>query len=212
MLELKGLSKKFGKNLVLTDVNLQLEKGRIYGFIGANGCGKSVLFKIICGFIKADSGDVLYDGMKIGKDVDFLPSIGILIEKPVFIEEYNQFQNLKYLACIRNEIDDQTIWNSIESVGLDIKNKKKVKTFSLGMRQRLGIAQAIMESPNILVLDEPFNGLDRDGRKEISKLIKDYISGDRIILLTSHIDGDMDKLADDVFEVRDGNVFHIERL
>ena len=170
------------------------------------------MFKIICGFIKADSGDVLYDGMKIGKDVDFLPSIGVLIEKPVFIEEYNQFQNLKYLACIRNEIDDQTIWNSIESVGLDIKNKKKVKTFSLGMRQRLGIAQAIMESPNILVLDEPFNGLDRDGRKGISKLIKDYISGDRIILLTSHIDGDMDKLADDVFEVRDGNVFHIERL
>lgn len=210
MLEVRNLSKRFGKKWVLNDISLQLNKGHIYGFVGPNGCGKSVLFKVICGFIKADKGAVLYEGKKVGRDMDFLPSLGVLIEKPVFIEEYNQFQNLKYLARIRNEIDDKMIRTCINTVGLDPKNKEKVRNFSLGMRQRLGIAQAIMERPDILILDEPFNGLDRDGRREVSRIINDYVTDDKIVLLTSHIDGDMDQLADKIYEIDDGRIYSVE--
>ncbi|WP_026507940.1 ABC transporter ATP-binding protein [Butyrivibrio sp. MC2013] len=210
MLEVRRLSKKYGRNWVLRDINLQLNKGHIYGFVGANGCGKSVLFKTICGFVKADEGEILYDGLKIGKDVDFIPSLGVLIEKPLFIEEYNHFQNLKYLARIRNEINDQTIWDSIEAVGLDLHNKNKVKKYSLGMRQRLGIAQAIMEKPDVLILDEPFNGLDKEGRSDITKIIKNYVTENRIVMLTSHIDGDIEQLADTVYEIENGNAHYVK--
>ena len=168
------------------------------------------MFKTICGFVKADEGEILYDGLKIGKDVDFIPSLGVLIEKPVFIEEYNHFQNLKYLARIRNEINDQTIWDSIEAVGLDLHNKNKVKKYSLGMRQRLGIAQAIMEKPDVLILDEPFNGLDKEGRSVITKIIKNYVTENRIVMLTSHIDGDIEQLADAVYEIENGNAHYVK--
>ena len=211
MLEVRGLSKKYGRNWVLRNVNLQLGKGRIYGFVGTNGCGKSVLFKTICGFVKADEGEVLYDGLQIGKDVDFIPSLGVLIEKPVFIEEYDHFQNLKYLASIRNIIDDQVIRDVIESVGLDMNNRNKVKKYSLGMRQRLGIAQAIMEKPDVLILDEPFNGLDKDGRSRITKIIENYVSDNRIVMITSHIDRDIDQLADVVFEIENCNARCVEK-
>ena len=145
MLEIKGLTKKFKQRTVLRDINLSLKFGNIYGFIGANGSGKSVFFKTICGFLKPDKGTVTVNGKTIGKEIDFLPSLGVVIEKPGFIENYNQFDNLKYLAQINNIIDDKKIIEVIHRVGLDINNKEKVKTFSLGMRQRLAIAQAIME-------------------------------------------------------------------
>lgn len=206
MLEIKGLTKKFKKRTVLRDINLSLEFGNIYGFIGANGSGKSVFFKTICGFLKPDKGTVTVNGKTIGKEIDFLPSLGVVIEKPGFIENYNQFENLKYLAQINNVIDDKKIIEVLHRVGLDINNKEKVKTFSLGMRQRLAIAQAIMEDQKIIILDEPFNGLDKNGCNQIKNLLMELKSPDRLILLTSHIEGDIDSLSDYIFEFSDGNI------
>ena len=206
MLEIKGLTKKFKQRTVLRDINLSLKFGNIYGFIGANGSGKSVFFKIICGFLKPDKGTVTVNGKTIGKEIDFLPSLGVVIEKPGFIENYNQFDNLKYLAQINNIIDDKKILEVIHRVGLDINNKEKVKTFSLGMRQRLAIAQAIMEDQKIIILDEPFNGLDKNGCNQIKNLLMELKSPDRLILLTSHIEGDIDSLSDYIFEFSDGKI------
>lgn len=206
MLEIKGLTKKFKQRTVLRDINLSLKFGNIYGFIGANGSGKSVFFKTICGFLKPDKGTVTVNGKTIGKEIDFLPSLGVVIEKPGFIENYNQFDNLKYLAQINNIIDDKKIIEVIHRVGLDINNKEKVKTFSLGMRQRLAIAQAIMENQKIIILDEPFNGLDKNGCNQIKNLLMELKSPDRLILLTSHIEGDIDSLSDYIFEFSDGKI------
>lgn len=206
MLEIRNLSKKFKSNQVLNEINISLGFGKIYGFIGGNGSGKSVFFKIICGFLKADKGEILFDGKLIGKEIDFLPSLGVLIEKPAFIENYNQFQNLKYLAQIKNEISDEDISAILKKMGLELNNKEKVKNFSLGMRQRLGIAQAIMENQKIIVLDEPFNGLDKQGREDIKKIIYELKSPDRIILLTSHIEGDIEDLSDSIYEFNKGKL------
>lgn len=206
MLEIKGLTKKFKKRTVLRDINLSLEFGNIYGFIGANGSGKSVFFKTICGFLKPDKGTVTVNGKTIGKEIDFLPSLGVVIEKPGFIENYNQFDNLKHLAQINNIIDDKKIIEVLHRVGLDTNNKEKVKTFSLGMRQRLAIAQAIMEDQKIIILDEPFNGLDKNGCNQIKNLLMELKSPDRLILLTSHIEGDIDSLSDYIFEFSDGKI------
>lgn len=206
MLEIKGLTKKFKQRTVLRDINLSLKFGNIYGFIGANGSGKSVFFKTICGFLKPDKGTITVNGKTIGKEIDFLPSLGVVIEKPGFIENYNQFDNLKYLAQINNIIDDKKIIEVIHRVGLDINNKEKVKTFSLGMRQRLAIAQAIMEDQKIIILDEPFNGLDKNGCNQIKNLLMELKSPDRLILLTSHIEGDIDSLSDYIFEFCDGKI------
>lgn len=206
MLEIKGLTKKFKQRTVLRDINLSLKFGNIYGFIGANGSGKSVFFKTICGFLKPDKGTVTVNGKTIGKEIDFLPSLGVVIEKPGFIENYNQFENLKYLAQINNIIDDKKIIEVLHRVGLDTNNKEKVKTFSLGMRQRLAIAQAIMENQKIIVLDEPFNGLDKNGCNQIKNLLMELKSPDRLILLTSHIEGDIDSLSDYIFEFSYGKI------
>ncbi len=206
MLKITDLSKKFRKRTVLNNINSELEFGNIYGFTGANGSGKSVFFKVICGFLKADSGTVSLDGRVLGRDMDFLPELGVLIEKPGFIENYSQFENLKYLAQINNIITDEEITAALKRVGLDPANREKVKNFSLGMRQRLGIAQAIMEDQKILILDEPFNGLDKQGAAQIKRLLLELKSPERLILLTSHIAGDIEELADFVFEFTEGRI------
>ena len=206
MLKISNLSKKFKKRVVLDDINLELDFGNIYGFLGANGSGKSVFFKIICGFLKADSGTVALDDKVLGKDIDFLPELGVLIEKPEFIENYTQFDNLKYLAQINNVITDDDIRTALELVGLDTDNNEKVKNFSLGMRQRLAIAQAIMENQKIIILDEPFNGLDKQGVAQIKQLLLGLKSPDRLILLTSHISGDIEEMSDSVFEFTAGKI------
>ncbi len=206
MLKISGLSKKFKKRVILDHINLELEFGNIYGFIGANGSGKSVFFKTICGFLKADGGTVALDDKVIGKDIDFLPELGVLIEKPGFIENYTQYDNLKYLAQIKNIINDEDIRTALEMVGLELDNNEKVKNFSLGMRQRLAIAQAIMENQKIIILDEPFNGLDKQGAAQIKQLLLELKSPDRLILLTSHISGDIEELSDYIFEFTAGKI------
>lgn len=206
MLEIKGLVKKFKNKIILDDIDLKMDYGNIYGFIGTNGSGKSVFFKVICGFLKATKGSIIINGKKLGKDLDFLPDLGVLIEKPGFIENYNQFQNLKYLAQIKKKIGDKEIEEILNKVGLNLNNYDKVKNFSLGMRQRLGIAQAIMEDQKIIILDEPFNGLDKEGAKQIKELILQLKAPDRLIMLTSHIEGDIDSLADYIYEFSNGKL------
>lgn len=166
-----GISREFNGITVLNDINLALESGKIYGLIGRNGSGKTVLMKIICGFLMPSKGYVLINGRKLGKDIDFPENTGIIIEAPTFLAHLNAYQNLKNLADIRGIIGPDEIRQSISAVGLDPNSNKKVGKFSLGMRQKLGIAQAIMENPDILILDEPFNGLDKDSVKEMRSLL-----------------------------------------
>jgi ABC-2 type transport system ATP-binding protein len=156
--------------------------------------------------LKADSGEISIDDKVIGKDLDFLPNLGVLIEKPGFIENYNHLQNLKYLASINNIIDDGQIKEYLKLVGLDIKNTDKVKNYSLGMRQRLGIAQAIMENQKIIILDEPFNGLDKDGTNQIKKIILNLKNEGKLILLTSHIEGDIEEMSDVKYQFNESTV------
>ena len=166
IVRIENLHKKFGDVTALENVNLSMEKGKIYGIIGRNGSGKTVLFKLITGFLKPTKGRVIVCGKEIGKDTDFADNVGIIIENPGFLKGYTGFKNLAYLAGIRNVIGKEEIRESMQKVGLDPDSHKKVGRYSLGMKQRLGIAQAIMENPEILILDEPMNSLDKQGGEE----------------------------------------------
>ncbi len=206
MIIIENATKKFGTQTVLNNVSLTLEDGKIYGFVGQNGCGKTVLFKSICGFIYLDRGTITVDGKVIGKDIDIIKDAGIIIESPGFLPNYSAFKNLKFLTMIKDNIGDEQIKSTLISVGLDPKSKKVVGKFSLGMRQRLGIAQAIMENPHILILDEPMNGLDKRGVEDIRKILMDLKKKGKLILLASHNPLDIDILCDCVYELDAGTI------
>ena len=195
--------KSFGKEKVLEDVNLTIEKGKIFGVVGNNGSGKTVLMKCICGFLQADSGKITVNGKVIGKDCDFPESLGMIIETPGFLPNISGYKNLKILAGLKAAIGKKEILDSLERVGLDPYMKKHVAKYSLGMRQRLGIAQAIMEDPDVLILDEPFNGLDKTGVKHMRELLKELKNQGKSILLASHNAQDIEELCDDVHEMED---------
>ena len=196
--------KQYGEQIVLNHVSMELKSGVIYGFVGQNGSGKTVLFKSICGFTQLTEGIIEVLGKVIGKDTDMAEDIGAIIETPGFLANYNAFKNLKFLASLTNKIDDGEIRRTIGMVGLDPYSKKKVGTFSMGMRQRLGIAQAIMEHPKILILDEPFNGLDKKGVEEMRQLLLKQKEEGKTILLASHSAEDIEILCDEVFEMEMG--------
>ncbi|MBO5389705.1 MAG: ATP-binding cassette domain-containing protein [Lachnospiraceae bacterium] len=195
--------KSFGKEKVLKDVSLVIKPGQIYGIVGNNGSGKTVLMKCICGFMRPDKGKIYVDGKRIGKDVDFPESIGVIIETPGFIPHETGFSNLKILAGLKGLIGRDEIRENIKKVGLDPDMKKPVGKYSLGMRQRLGIAQAIMENPNVLILDEPFNGLDKHGVEEMRQLLKELKAQGKAILLASHNARDIEELCDIVHDMED---------
>lgn len=189
---------------LLSDINISLHSGRVYGLRGRNGSGKTVLMKCICGFMRPTEGKVLVNGKVIHKDMDFLPSAGIIIEEPGFFPNYSGFQNLKILAGIQNMISDDKIREAMELVGLDSTMKKPVGKYSLGMRQRLGIAQAMMENPEILILDEPTNGLDEDGVEWFRQFILEQKEKGKLILLASHSREDIEMLSDEVYFMEKG--------
>ena len=207
LVKVENVTKYFKQEKVLDNVNLNLETGHIYEIVGKNGAGKTVLFKIIAGFIKPSSGKVIVDGKIIGVDEDFPDSLGLIIETPGFLSQYNAYQNLLYLANIQNKISKEDIKNSIRMVGLDPDSNKKVGKFSLGMRQRLGIAQAIMENPNLIILDEPMNGLDKKGIEEVKELLLNLKSEGKTILMASHYTEDME-ICDKVFQMEDGKLIN----
>ncbi len=209
MITVKDVSLKIKKDMILKDINAEFSDGKIHGIIGRNGSGKTMLMKCICGFIKPTEGEITVSGKRIGTDCDFPESIGVIIETPEFIPYYSGFKNLKLLADIRHKITDDDIRRSMELVGLDPKLKKSVKKYSLGMRQRLGLAQAVMENPDLLILDEPMNGLDKDGVGDMRRYLLNLKEQGKTILIASHSAEDIDVLCDTVVEMDKGRMERI---
>lgn len=203
-ISVRNVCKDFGQVRVLKSVSRDFEAGKIHGIVGNNGSGKTVLMKCICGFLLPTEGMVLVNGMRVGKDVDFPSDLGIIIETPGFLPNITGVKNLEILASLNKKIGLADIADSIRRVGLDPQSKTPVGKYSLGMRQRLGIAQAIMENPSLLILDEPMNGLDKHGVAEMRKLIKGLKNEGKTILLASHNQGDIDELCDTVCEMDAG--------
>lgn len=201
MIQVKDVSLTLKNVPILININASFERGKIHGLIGRNGSGKTMLLKCICGFVKPTSGVITVDGKRIGKDCDFPDSTGIIIETPGFIPYYSGYKNLKLLADLRNKITADDIKKTMENVGLDPELKRHVRKYSLGMRQRLGLAQAIMENPDLLILDEPMNGLDKDGVKDMRQYLLNLKSQGKTILIASHSAEDIDLLCDTVWEM-----------
>ena len=207
-IEIKDLKMTFGKDEVLKGITHSFEKGKVHGIVGNNGSGKTVMMKCICGFLKPTSGTVTVNGKVIGKQEDFPKSLGLIIEAPGFLPHLSGFRNLSILASVNKKINKQRIKDTIRLVGLDPDMKKPVGKYSLGMRQRLGIAQAIMEDPELLILDEPMNGLDKNGVQEMRELLKGLVGKGKTIILSSHNPADIDALCDTVCEM-DGGVLTV---
>lgn len=199
-----NLVKRFGKATVLNGVSVEFEREKIHGIIGRNGSGKTVLMKCICGLTPITGGSVTVNGKRIGKDCEIIPNAGVIIETPGFIPNMSGFGNLKNLASLSGKIGKTEIRDSISKVGLNPDDKKHVGNYSLGMRQRLGLAQAIMENPDILILDEPMNGLDKDGVKDMRQYLLDLKAQGKTILIASHSAEDIDVLCDTVCEMDKG--------
>ncbi|CEE03187.1 MULTISPECIES: ABC transporter ATP-binding protein [Bacillaceae] len=207
-IKVENITKKFGETTVLDGISLTFDKNKIHGLIGRNGSGKTMLLKCICGFVIPTTGTIYVNGMQIGKDLDVPESVGIIIEAPSFLPNYDGYTNLKFLAAINNIISKEQIYAVIEKVGLDPKSKRPVGKYSLGMRQRLGIAQALMEDPDILILDEPMNGLDNQGVADIRKLLLELRNQGKTIILASHGKEDIEILCDTVHELDRGKVIN----
>lgn len=204
VIEIQNLCKSFGEEQVLKNITHSFEPGVIHGIVGNNGSGKTVLMKCICGFLRPDSGKIYVNRKEVGREEDFPRDMGIIIETPGFLPHLSGMQNLKILASLQRKANDHTLRAVLTQVGLDPDLKKPVGKYSLGMRQRLGFAQALMEDPGLLILDEPFNGLDKHGARHIRQVIKDLRAEGKTILLASHNQLDIDELCDTVCEMDAG--------
>lgn len=204
IIDMKNINLKIGKNDILKNINVEYEKGKIHGLIGRNGSGKTMLMKCICGFVKPTEGTIFVADKQIGRDCDFPDSVGIIIETPGFIPYYSGYRNLKLLADLNKKIDKEKIRNTMQMVGLVPDLKRHVKKYSLGMKQRLGLAQAIMENPDLLILDEPMNGLDKDGVSDMRKYLLNLKEQGKTILIASHSAEDIEILCDTVCEMDKG--------
>lgn len=204
-IEIKNIYKKFKNTLVLNNVNITFEKGKIYGLIGRNGSGKSVFLKLLCGFYAPTSGEILIDGININKNKEFLPNARALIEKPNFLLDLSGIDNLRLLASIQKKISEKEIVKALETVQLIDEKDKKFAHYSLGMKQKLGIAQVLMETPDIMIFDEPFNGVEESTTNKLRAHLEE-IKKDKIIIIASHIKEDIYGLADEVYKFEDGYV------
>ena len=211
-IEIKNYTKSIKGNLVLNNINLKLDRGIIYGFKGKNGSGKTMLFRAISGLIKSTSGSVIVDGKVIGEDIAFPQNLGILIEQPGFLPYFTGYENLKFLADIKRNIGDEEINNSLKTVGLNPNDKRKFKKYSLGMKQRLGIAQAIMEDPDILILDEPTNALDADGVILVHNILRRLKEKNKIILIANHGKDELESICDEIYTIEDGSIIGHDML
>ena len=205
-ISVKDLTKKFKDAVVLDNVSIDFETGKVHGLIGRNGSGKTMLMKCICGIVPMTSGEIYVNDKRIGKDTDIPKNVGVIIETPGFIPNYSAYNNLKFLAILNKKIGKTEIRNAISSVGLNPDDKKHVGKFSLGMRQRLGLAQAIMEDPDLFILDEPMNGLDKSGVKDMRQYLLDLKAKGKTILIASHSAEDIDILCDTVCEMDKGKL------
>ena len=211
IIEIKEISKSFRGVKVLKNVSMTLESGHIYGFIGHNGSGKTVLLKLICAFFEPTTGEILFNGTNIIKNNEYPPSTRALIERPTFISELSGKENLELLAKIQKKIGEKEIENGLEKVGLEKEKDKLYYKYSLGMKQKLGIAQVLMENPQILILDEPFNGLDDESAKNIRQILLEEKKKGKLIILATHLKEDIELLCDELYKFDDGVVTKEEK-
>lgn len=206
----ENISKTIKNKIILDDINLELENGRIYGFVGRNGCGKTMLFRALSGLMHIDSGKITVDDKVLHKDFNVLENLGLIIENAGLYNEFSGYRNLKLLADINKKITDAEIRKALSDVGLDLNDKRVVRKYSLGMKQRLIIAQAIMEKPDIIMLDEPTNALDESGVKLIRDIILREKDRGALVLIASHNKEDIEILADQVFYMDNGKIVSTE--
>lgn len=206
MITVKNLSLKIQKDVILSDIDLHIERGKITGLVGRNGCGKTMLMKCITGFVKPTQGEVIFDGKKIGEEIDFPKNTGIIIETPAFVPYYSGYKNLMELAMLQKKIGKAEVEDVLKQVGLYEARHKLVRKYSLGMRQRLGIAQALMENPETLILDEPMNGLDNECVALVRSILADLKRQGKTILLVSHNAEDIRVLCDVIYEMDKGKI------
>ena len=206
VISVENVELTIGKNAILRDINMEMCKGKIYGFVGRNGSGKTMLMKCICGFVRVTDGKITVNGKQVGEDVDFPDNIGIIIENPEFVPYYNGYKNLKLLADVKKKIGKEEIRDAMIMAGLDPDLKLHVGRYSLGMRQRLGISQAIMEDPDILILDEPMNGLDNEGVEDVRNILLKLKQKGKTIIIASHNKEDINILCDKVWNLEHGRI------
>lgn len=205
-IDINGYTKIIKSNIVLDNINLNLEKGNIYGFIGQNGSGKTMLFRAICGLIRPTKGEVIIDGKAITKDIDFPESCGVIIETPGFWEDLTGFQCLKNIASIKSKINNETIRKWMEKLGLDPDDKRQFRKYSLGMKQKLALVQAFMETPDLIILDEPTNALDEESILKFREILKYLKDNGSTILIASHNKTDIDLLSDKIYKINSGKI------
>lgn len=203
---IQNLSKTIKKNVVIQDISMELQSGTVYGFKGINGSGKTMLMRLICGLIRPTQGEVSINGKVLGKDLSFPESVGVFLENPAFLGSYSGFQNLKLLASIKSVADDEAIRSALSRVGLRPDDHKKYRKYSLGMKQRLGIAAAIMEKPDIVILDEPTNSLDTDGVNLVKSVIKDEKKRGALVIISCHDAELLQDLSDETFLLEQGRL------
>ena len=203
---LNNVTKIIKRNTVVDKVTLTLHSGTVYGLCGYNGCGNTMVMRLIAGLIIPTSGDILIDGKKLGKQLDFPESMGILIENPSFLGGTSGFENLRMLGSIRSKVTDDIIRNSIVRVGLNPDDKKKYRKYSLGMKQRLGVAAAIMEAPDLIVLDEPTNALDSDGVKIVQNIITQEKTRGALVIVTCHDKSILEDVSDVIYNIEHGKI------
>lgn len=206
-IELKNVTKEFDKVEIIKNISLEFETGKIYGLYGRNGSGKSVLMKLICGFLIPTKGKVLINGKDFNAKNEYPDNLRAVIEKPSFFPELTGFENLKLLAKIQNKISDEEIIKALDLVNLIDEKDKKYSKYSLGMKQKLAIAQAIMEDPSILILDEPFNGIEEKSVEKITKFLKEEAKNGKTIIFSTHIKEDLENLADIIYKIDNGTVY-----
>ena len=206
-IKIKDLSKKFNNDVVFSNLNIEFESGKIYGIVGRNGSGKSVLLKMIVGLYLEDSGEILFNNINYNKEKKFPENVGIVIESPAFISDLTGFDNLKLLASLQKKVNDEEILNTMRIVNLEQDKDKKYGKYSLGMKQKLSLAQAFMENPNIILLDEPFNGIERQSVVKIKDYLKKMRNNDKLIIITTHISDDIENFADKVLYLEDGSFY-----
>ena len=207
-IKITDVNKTIKKAPILRDINLEFTGGKVYGLRGKNGSGKTMLMRAICGLITPDSGIIDIDGKILGKDISFPESIGVLIENPAFIGNYTGFKNLKVLASIQNRIGDEQIRKALEDIGLDPDDKRTYRKYSLGMKQKLGIAAAVMENPDIIILDEPINALDEVSVEKVHDILEEQKKRGAVIIIACHDKEELDQLSDEIIEISDGRIIH----
>ena len=212
MIKVESLVLNIKRTCILQSISIEFEKGKIHGLIGRNGSGKTMLMKCICGFVRPTAGTVTVAGKQVGRECDFPESMGIIIETPGFIPYYSGYRNLKLLADLNKKIGRDEIRNTMKKVGLDPDLKRHVRKYSLGMRQRLGLAQAIMENPDLLILDEPMNGLDKEGVADMRQYLLNLKAQGKTILIASHSAEDIAVLCNTVCEMDKGELKKIKEL